>query len=104
MIRHSLFTSSFRGLLKSLAGIGFIFLLFLTLSRGMNFLYLEDDERARIMWHNFYEQEENFYYFCVGSSHVYSAVNPELLDQRTGKNYYNMSRGGQGLIESYHII
>ncbi len=95
MIRHSLFTSSFRGLLKRLAGIGFIFILFLTLSRGMNFLYLEDDERARIMWHNFYEQEENIDYICVGSSHVYSAVNPELLDQRTGKNYYNMSTGGR---------
>ena len=104
MIRHSLFTSSFRGLLKRLAGIGFIFILFLTLSRGLNFLYLEDDERARIMWHNFYEQEENIDYICVGSSHVYSAVNPELLDQRTGKNYYNMSTGGQGLKESYHII
>ena len=82
-------------MLKILVGMAYAFILFLSVCRLLNFLYMEDDERARIMWHNFYEQEENIDYICVGSSHVYSAVNPELLDQKTGENHYNMSTGRQ---------
>lgn len=104
MIRHNLFTSNFKRNLKRLLGIAAAAVLFLSVCRILNFLYVEDDERARIMWHNFYEQEENIDYICVGSSHVYSAVNPEILDQKTGENYYNMATGGQRLRESYYII
>ncbi len=104
MIRHNLSIFNFRGMLKILVGMAYAFILFLSVCRLLNFLYMEDDERAHIMWHNFYEQEENIDYICVGSSHVYSAVNPELLDQKTGENHYNMSTGGQRLRESYYII
>lgn len=104
MIRHNLFTSNFKWNLKRLLGIIAAGILFLFVCRILNFLYVEEDERARIMWHNFYEQEENIDYICVGSSHVYSAVNPEILTQKTGQNYYNMATGGQRLRESYYII
>lgn len=104
MIRHSLFTSSFKLYLKRLLGIVAAWVLFLSLCRILNFLYVEDDERARIMWHNFYGQEENIDYICVGSSHVFNGVDPEILDQRTGENFYNMATTGQRLRESYYII
>ncbi len=104
MIQRNLFTSNFKLYLKRLLGIAGGCILFIIACRILNFLYLEDDERARIMWHNFYEQDENIDYICVGSSHVYSGIDPELLDEKTGDNYYNMSTGGQNLKESYYII
>lgn len=104
MIRHNLFTSSFRLYLKRLIEVAAACILFALVCRVLNFLYVEDDERARIMWHNFYGQDENIDYICVGSSHVYSAVNPEILAQKTGENFYNMATGGQRLRESYYII
>lgn len=104
MIRHNLFTSNFKRNLRRLLGIIAAGILFLFVCRILNFLYVEDDERARIMWHNFYEQEENIDYICVGSSHVFNGVVPEILDQKTGENYYNMATTGQRLRESYFII
>ncbi len=104
MIRHNLFTSNFKRNLKRLLGIIAAGILFLSVCRILNFLYVEDDERARIMWHNFYEQDGNIDYICVGSSHVFNGVVPEILDQKTGENYYNMATTGQRLRESYFII
>ena len=104
MIQHNLFTSNFKCYLKRFLGIIAAGVLFLFVCRILNFLYVEDDERARIMWHNFYGQDKNIDYICVGSSHVYSAINPEILDQKTGETYYNMATGGQRLRESYYII
>ena len=100
MIRHNLFTSNFKRNLKRLLGIIAAGILFLSVCRILNFLYVEDDERARIMWHNFYEQDGNIDYICVGSSHVFNGVVPEILDQKTGENYYNMATTGQRLRES----
>lgn len=104
MIRHNLFTSSFRLYLKRLIEVAAACILFALVCRGLNFLYVEDDERARIMWHNFYGQDENIDYICVGSSHVFNGVDPEILGLKTGENYYNMATTGQRLRESYYII
>ena len=104
MIRHNLFTSSFNLYLKRLLGIIGGCLLFFFVCRGLDYIYTEEDEISRIIWHNFYKQDEDIDYLFVGSSHVYNGINPELLDRKTGENYYNMSVGGQRLIEAYYII
>ena len=104
MIRRNLFTSSFKLYLKRLLGIIAGGILFLLVCCGLNYIYMEDDEISRIVWHNFYEQEGSIDYLYVGSSHVYNGIAPELLDQRTGENHYNMAIGGQKLIEAYYII
>jgi hypothetical protein len=70
----------------------------------LNYLYWQEDEWARIMWHNFYEQEKNIDYVYIGSSHVYCDLNPEILDEKNGKNNFNMSTSSQRLIESYYLL
>lgn len=104
MIRHNLFTSNSKLYLKRVLGIVGACVLFLSGCRVFNFLYAEDNERARIMWHNFYEQDENIDYIYLGSSHVFNGVVPEILDRKTGENHYNMATTDQRLRESYYII
>lgn len=104
MIQHSLFISNFkRGCILAVQTAIFLTVFFLC-EKGMNYLYQEEDEWSRIMWHNFYRQEENIDCLYLGSSHVYFDLNPEILGERNGKNNFNLATGMQTLNNSYYLL
>ncbi len=82
-----------------LAGI-----LFLAGIKMLNHLYWQEEDWERILFHNFYEQKENIDNIYLGSSHVFCALDPEILDQRNGKNNFNMATSGQSLMGSYYLL
>lgn len=81
-----------------------VILFFLLGNKALNYLYWEDNEWCRIFWHNFYKQAENIDYVYLGSSHVYCDINPEILDEKNGRNNFNMALPAQRLIESYYLL
>ncbi|SHJ48756.1 SGNH/GDSL hydrolase family protein [Pseudobutyrivibrio xylanivorans] len=60
----------------------------------VNYLLVSDDPWIRILMHSYYEQE-NIDNLFLGSSHVYSAVNPYILDEINGQNNFNLSTAAQ---------
>lgn len=105
MIRNSLsiFNSNkkkYRAIFLTLAVIAF----FRLGVKMLNYLYWEENGWRRILWHNYYKQTENIDYVYLGSSHVYCDLNPEILDEKNGKNNFNLSTQSQRLIESYYLL
>ncbi len=83
-----------------------VFFVWKFLINGLNYLYVDGETQAwnRILWHNFYAQEENIDYLYLGSSHVYFGLNPFLLDELNGRNNFNLSTGSQKLNGSYYLL
>lgn len=105
MIRHSLFIFNFsRKKCKAVFLILAAVILFMTLVKALNYLYWQEDVWCRNLWHNFYGQAKNIDYIYLGSSHVYCDINPEILDEKNGKNNFNLSSGSQRVIESYYCL
>lgn len=105
MIRHSLFIFSSnkkkcRAVFLTLMAIAF----FLLGVKILNYLYWQEDEWSRILWHNYYKQTENIDYVYLGSSHVFCDLNPKILDEKNGKNNFNLATSSQRLIESYYLL
>lgn len=73
------------------------------LCAAMNFAYFEEEDWCHSLWHSYYKTD-NIDNLFLGSSHVYSDVNPELLDNINGMSNFNMSYGFQSLSESYYLI
>lgn len=72
---------------------------------GMNYLYVDDtDEFSRYMLHELYTQEENIDRLYIGSSHVFSDIDPLILDEVNGENNFNLATGTQQLITSYYLL
>lgn len=93
-----LFISRFKKILL------FLFIV-MALIRIMNYLYVDDtDEFTRTMMHAFYDEKTNIDRLYLGSSHVFSAINPYILDEKNGDNNFNMASGNQQLIASYHLL
>lgn len=111
MIRHSLSISSFRlgrGPLRAFCRAAFLVLaavlFFLGGTRILNYLYWQEEDWERILFHRFYEQEENIDYIYLGSSHAFCGFNPEILDEKNGKNNFNLATSGQSLMGSYYLL
>lgn len=81
-----------------------VVILFLTGVKALNYLYWQEDVWSRNLCHNFYGQAKNIDYIYLGSSHVYCDINPEILDEKNGKNNFNLSSGSQRVIESYYCL
>ncbi len=105
MIRHSLFTFSFKKNSKILIQVIAFFCIFLVCIQCMNYLYRpEKNDWTRILWHNFYKLEENIDCLYLGSSHVYCDINPDILDEKNGMNNFNLATSGQPLNNSYYLL
>lgn len=105
MIRRNLSIFSFnektgKAIFLTVAAI----LFFVSGVKALDYLYWQEDKWCRILWYNFYRQTENIDYVFLGSSHVYCDINPEISDEKTGENHFNMSTGSQRLIESYYLL
>ncbi|MBD5501923.1 MAG: hypothetical protein HDR10_12140, partial [Lachnospiraceae bacterium] len=104
MIRTSLFTFNFSKWVKRVCKIAAGFILVAVLVHWLNFLYSDPYEWGRVLWHDYYEQEENIDSLFIGSSHVYSDIDPLLSDEIDGGNHFNLSTGNQGLNSSYYLL
>lgn len=88
-------------LLKSVSAIIFAFLIIQCLS----YILIDDSSSyTRLTFHEFYTQQENIDTLYVGSSHCFRAINPQIMDEKTGKNNFNAGTSCQYLDGSYAII
>lgn len=104
-MRHSLSIFSFRN--KNIRAVFLVLMaavFFLTGTRFLNHLYWQEDDWERILFHNFYEEQENIDVLCLGSSHVFCALDPEILDGKDGKNHFNLATSGQSVVASYYLL
>ena len=86
-------------LLKWIAGIAFFGLI----CCGLNYLLVRDDPWYRILFHS-YEQQKKIDNLFIGSSHVYCDVNPDILDELSGKQNFNLATPGQRWDDSYYLV
>ncbi|MCM1538323.1 MAG: hypothetical protein NC254_07995 [bacterium] len=69
-----------------------------------NYLYVpETGYWVPFFWYH-YDRAEEIDNVFIGSSHVYSDVNPFLLDEINGMNNFNLSAGGLTLNASYYML
>lgn len=109
MTRHSLSVSNFRhGTLWVFCREALLVLMavlfFLGGTKLLNYLYWQEEDWERILFHHFYEGEENIDCIYLGSSHVFCAFDPEILDEKNGKNNFNLATSGQSLMGSYYLL
>lgn len=104
MKRARLSISSFKHISKIALDIG-VFLVCLIVGEKIWEYCVYDDtmEEARAVMYDFYHQESIDNLF-LGSSHVYFDVNPELMNEYTGENNYNLSTPLQPLMASYYLL
>lgn len=67
-------------------------------------MYAEDSDWERALWHYFYESDGKIDNVYIGSSHVYSDINPLLLDEINGQYNFNLSSSAQRLNGSYYLL
>lgn len=105
MIRINSFISSFKKYKKRAGKILLVLLLCLGMKLLLDFLYVnyDDSQWVRIIWREFYK-EENIDNLFLGSSHVYCALNPYLLDELNGENNFSLSTSAQRLNGSYYLL
>ena len=90
--------------IQRIAGLLTAFAIFVAISELFNYLYVEDDYWTRILWHNFYEDRGIIDNIYLGSSHVYSDLNPTILDDLNGQYNFNLSTPVQYLNGSYYLL
>lgn len=80
-------------------GIGVLaaILVFIGIAQRLNYLYVDGDSVRwyRILWHNYYESRGKIDNLYLGSSHVYSDIEPQILDELSGQYNFNLSTPSQ---------
>lgn len=106
MIHKSLFISSFKKKCKRICGVIAVIIVLEWVISVLNYIYTDYSyyNWSRILWHNYYKEEENIDYLYLGSSHVYCDLNPFLLDELNGENNFNLSTDSQKLNGSYYLL
>ena len=90
--------------LKRIIGIMGALIIFFEISDMLNYMYVEDYNWGRILWHHFYEDNGSIDNIYLGSSHVYCDINPMQLDKINGQYNFNLSSGLQRLNGSYYLL
>lgn len=90
--------------LKRILGFLAAFFIFVILAKTFNYLYFSDDIWTRILWHHFYEDSGKIDNAYIGSSHVYSDINPATMNQLNGQYNFNLSTPAQCLNGSYYLL
>lgn len=89
---------------RIIAGILAFGMVFYGISIGLRYLYAEEYQQSRVLWHDYYGQEDNIDNLCLGSSHVYQGINPFILEDLSGDNYFDFATGSQSLKASYYCL
>lgn len=93
-------------ILQKLVGILAVLLIFGGICSVLNFIYVapEDSRWERVCWHNFYEDDGKIDNLYLGSSHVYTGVNPFVLDELTGQYNFNLTSPDQVLNGTFYLL
>lgn len=80
--------------------------LFVVAVHVQNYIYVNPDDSCleRILWHDFYEDNGRIDNVYLGSSHVFCALNPTILDDVNGQYNFNLATPGQLLNGTYYIL
>lgn len=70
----------------------------------LNYMYEQPEAMFRVVWHDFYENQENIDTLCLGSSHVYCGIDAVKLSSLSGKCHFNLSTPGQMPKGSYYLL
>lgn len=93
--------------IRRIAGLlaGFVFFVGITCILDQMYVrYSPTEAWYRILWQQFYVHEGEIENLYLGSSHVFCDLNPEILDQLTGKCNFNLSSPNQPLNGSYYLL
>lgn len=104
MIQINSFTFNFRKYIKRVMKIAVLIFFIYLINSLLNYLYFKEDLWSKILWHNYYCEEQNIDNLLLGSSHIYNNINPFLLDELSGENNFNLSTPGQRLDSSYYLL
>ena len=86
-MRHRIWIGKYIG---KMLGLSVGILVFIGIAGLLNKMYKTDnDAHYRILWHHFYEDEGKIDNLYLGSSHVYYALDPRILDELTGEYNFN---------------
>lgn len=97
---HKKYLRYLRRIAEVLGGI----LIFILISRGINYIYVDTEEWPRIVWHDFYENRGKIDNLYLGSSHVHCDIDPLILDEMNGGFNFNLSTAFQNLNASYYLL
>lgn len=90
--------------IRRAAGIIAAFCIFLGIVHALNYIYAGDSEWERILWHNFYEDKGRIDNLYLGTSHVYSDINPMILDKLNGEYNFNLSTSAQSMNGTFYLL
>lgn len=90
--------------IRRAAGIMAAFIIFLGIVHALNYIYADDSEWERILWHNFYEDKGRIDNLYLGTSHVYSDINPMILDELNGEYNFNLSTSAQLMNGTFYLL
>ncbi len=99
-----LFSSHFIQKLKRIITMSATIMVFMICVKGLNYLYVREDEWSRKMFYDYYKEQQNIDNLYVGSSHVHWDINPKQLDELNGMNNFNMSISDERLDTAYYLI
>lgn len=92
------------GCLKKAGGILCALIIFSIITSMLNYMYVQEADWERILWHNFYEDKGKIDNLYLGSSHVYCGINSMQLNDLNGKYNFNLSSSSQLLNASYYLL
>lgn len=92
--------------LKIIVGIITAITVFCGIVWTLNYMYVnpEDSRRPRLVLHDFYENKGQIDNLYLGSSHVYSDINPMYLDNINKRYNFNLSTPGQLLNGTFYLL
>lgn len=92
--------------LKRIVGFAVAVLIFVGVCGVLNYMYVnpEDSKWERVLWHNFYNDDGKIENLYLGSSHVYTGLNPYLLDEMTGQYNFNLASPDQVLNGTFYLL
>ena len=68
-------------------------------------IYLLDETPETEMWEQFYELDKNSIDMVfVGNSHVYNAINPAVIYEKSGIKSFDIATSNQDLFTSYYLL
>lgn len=95
-------------LIKRIVGILAGIIIFVGISQFLDRMYVScsdyTDYWYPVLWQQFYENEGKIDYLFLGSSHVYHDIDPQIMDQLTGVNNFNLASPSQTMNGSYYLL
>ncbi|SCZ78628.1 hypothetical protein [Pseudobutyrivibrio xylanivorans] len=78
-------------------------LIFVFICHQLNYIFCATDEWFQQLFRSYYKQD-NIDNLFLGSSVVYFSENPEIMDEETGLNNFNLSSNAQRIDTSYFLL